>query len=194
LKPGTLTHIALDQHLTQNLKKPNSDCLNNNDKDWFKQFDNSNKNLSCSLIKNGIYSQSFCLLLCEKLNKGDPINDCDKDIKPEFVYQINFNISSDNCSKLCPKQCENLAYYCEYFQTDYPSNFYSQIILKSQLAERNKLNSSQEVAEFLSNILHVKVYYKKSTYIMTIEVLKVTFNDLLASLGGEIGLCLGNIL
>jgi hypothetical protein len=193
LRPGSEIHIAVERTFSHNLKKKDSDCVSVNFESWPQQLDN-NKTLEnlfkTTINKNGCYSQSYCLLLCEKLNKCDSLDDCVIDIEPQFVSDLNHNIN-DNCSKLCPKQCENVEYESEYSLTNYPSRFHSKIILNSQLAKSNKLKKIEEEAEFLSNIFYLKVYYKKKTYIVITEVRKISFNDLLANLGGQLGLFLG---
>ena len=205
LNVGTLTNIAVHKTYSSKLPSPYSECTDNlND---MNSYDSEYYRMTMST--NNSYRQSDCFDLCYQnyLNKKCKCYDAlvrsiDILLMPcitanETVCQIEtlkyFSTKSNEiCADQCPAECYTTTYSFKSSIQAYPSQSYAYSMLKdaSLLARfENKTNLDYETLK--ENILAVNVYFEALESTMIDEGKQMELVDLIASIGGTMGLFLG---
>ena len=206
LSPGYETDIVINQVEFNRLSKPYSDCIidtsspNSFDSNLYKSTFNSIK----------VYRQKFCLQLCyqeyliEKCNCSDinvptlsgvdqPCLDeeslnCALARYNEFYTGTNLN---QKCIDECPQECNSVNFNLATLQADYPSKFYSELIIAANNNSSRNLTTYEDVK---TSTLSVNIYYDDLIKTLINEVEPQTIDGLIANFGGIIGLCIGSSL
>jgi hypothetical protein len=205
LNVGTMTYIAVHKTYSSKLPFPYSDCTDNlND---IGSYDSEYFRMTMST--NNSYRQSDCFSLCYQiyLNKKCKCYDAivrsvDFSLVPcintkEAICQIEtmkyFSTKSNEiCADQCPAECYTTTYSFKSSTQAYPARSYAYSLLKdeSMLARfENKTNVDYETLK--ENILAVNVYFEALESTTIDEGKQMEMVDLIAGIGGTLGLFLG---
>jgi hypothetical protein len=107
-----------------------------------------------------------------------------------FAFYSNINA---RCSSECPRECESEKFGLAVSSSDYPSRAYADLLVNhSTQLSRFFPNKSTTTYDLLrEHLLAVNVYYTDMQYTSIEEVEKLEFIDLVAGIGGTMGLFLG---
>lgn len=96
------------------------------------------------------------------------------------------------CGDNCPLECEAVTYWTSTSSAVYPSDIYaSKMVNNEYLQWSYDLPSNMTIEELRSNILSINVHYASLSYQSFSEVEKTSVVDLVAGIGGTLGLFLG---
>lgn len=202
-----LSNVAVSREIISKKESPYSECLNDLDK-----LDSFDSELFRTIIKTGKkYRRMDCYDLCYQKSAIKECKCQDVTILPlsqsiEFCIdfdklQCNFQnfvnfCSSDvkqKCSGECPFECESIKYRLSTNYLNYPTESYANILL-SDASIRNKFgenNSKISFERLKRNILSVNVFYDELKYVSFQELEKTSTIDLVAGIGGTLGLFIG---
>ena len=163
-----------------------------------------------TLSTNFTYAQDSCFLYCSQYYSAEVCN-CSApwsiyqrsgyrtcttaDLKcfNNFYYHVFTigNFINNKCLDKCPLACHNHHY--EIFQSIfvYPELFYFEQKLKSVLQLDSSSKQSVTAQRIKSNIVKLSVYYDSFSYKEVKEEAKISWDTLLASIGGHLHLFLG---
>lgn len=199
---GFETNILVDRIFAQKLPEPYSDCqtLNNLQN---KQILHSFSSLNAS------YNQQDCFGICFQIYM---IENC-KCYDPTFLYvetsygpcatveetYCNFekfsSFFSEHIQDKCPDctlECDSWRYHLTNSFTNYPTKAYAHQLMKNPIV-RSKFQEPDQVTyeELKKKLLFLNIYYDELKYATIIEIEKTSFLDLIASVGGTMGLFIG---
>lgn len=213
LKPGTQTEVMLNRMVIKKLPMPFNDCV---DESVDSSFVSYTQELTMRTF--GYYDQEICRqlfyqrLLVAQCNCYDSrfvfmfdtsakLYSCTQLLLPNACYKqmrSRFLANTLNSSNECPSGCESINYKPLLHYSEYPSDFYKQILVKNdevvdKLAATRDKKELKKVSEldFRSSLLMVDVYFESDSYTKITEVPETSFSQLLANLGGQFGLFLG---
>lgn len=97
------------------------------------------------------------------------------------------------CGDLCPLECDSVIFSQYTSFSDYPSEIYAKSLISNpKIQSFYSSNLSQLTYESLKrNILQINVYYGDLGYERYEEISKMSWIDLISSIGGTLGLFLG---
>jgi hypothetical protein len=211
ISPGTTTKISIDKVSLKKEQKPYSECTANLNKvdsyksDIYRRSFFSNISYSyidckfvclqkmfdeeckCQIANMFIYSNRnrFCLdnLTIETIN-----NDFDCLNK---VY-TTFSKSSEYIEKCdCPIECEKTYYMTKNSIAEFPTLTYSQYLKNFSLIQLKYPNITYE--KIKKSVARIEIFYDELKQITISEKIKTEMSDLIANLGGTLGLFLGII-
>ena len=177
---GVRTNIGINRLFIKKKQKPYSDCISD--------FENYRSELVQAILKTGYnYRQIYCLDLCfqsyliEKADCQDPGRVQLHDSKPCLSYdQVQFLNRSyfefwsihlkDYCGSKCPLECDSVQYIKSISQ-----------------ANIKRLDNSNGKDTNLS----LNIFYDSLSYTQIEEMVNIEFVDLMANIGGTLGLFLG---
>ena len=107
---------------------------------------------------------------------------------------VNFfhNINTDQdfqCSLDCPLECETIEYSVSTLTSLYPTDYYAKFILPYYY--QNKFNNTLPSISYYRSFAKINIYYEKLQYTKTSELASMTLPNLVANIGGYMGLCGG---
>jgi hypothetical protein len=187
---------------------PYSDCV--------EDVDNSQSS-STSLFKStlklvGRYNQKYCLQLCSQryliakcqcydvtLPKMDSTTSpCDLNQALTCMQDayVGFYSSDDasSCFTECPQECNSVYFGLKLSRADFPSPFYGELLLNYSKNNPNNVRNFSSYAQIKRSILAVNIYYDDVSYTQVDESPARTFEQLIADIGGIVGLCIGGSL
>lgn len=180
IRPGTETNLVITREIFYKLKSPYSDCL----ADVFSMNSYDSEFYRDSIIRYGIYRQKLCLNRCA-VNRSLSSNLLlDYESFKQNPTDINNHFNSEEykkCLEMCPMECESVNYRTSVNIADYSNDNY----LKMLFTTRNR---TQVVK---NNVLLVNLYFETITYTQIKEIAEMPFSNLLANIGGKLGLFLG---
>lgn len=205
---GTTANIALSREFIYKVERPYSDCvrdltsLNSYDSELYRKVIQSGKEYrqkDCF----GLCFQKYLLNEC-KCQESSFIKYSDRkscfwnlsDLICNYEKYLKF-FSKDvrqECSDECPLECDSVSYSLSSSYLSYPTRAYSDILLNDpkMQAKFTQFNYSLFTHERLKeNILSLNVYYDQLKYTTIREMIKTTPSDLVAIVGGILGLFLG---
>ncbi|RNA37800.1 amiloride-sensitive sodium channel subunit gamma-like [Brachionus plicatilis] len=203
LPVGTSAEIGIKRTFYRKLSEPFSKCVINasefteNDPESYKQA-----------VSSGSYTRKkcfeFCLqikLIIPKCNCSDPqistsnikVGFC-KTIKQTLcVEEVRKQFDSEDlsltCDKECPVSCDTMEYSYHQSFSDYPTQYYYEIIKKQDNLKNKFENLTFD--SFKQNTLMVNVFYQELSSTLIKETELIRLQDLAASIGGLLGLFLG---
>lgn len=96
------------------------------------------------------------------------------------------------CLEECPVECDTVSYFIEMSSAHYPSDYYIKL-LKANGTRSTKIKFDANISEqtLKENILYVRIFYADLTYDTITQVAQITFDQLLGTIGGQLGLFIG---
>ena len=188
---NTETDFVVNRNFITKLGYPYGNCQN------------SNINKSYLGIK---YNQKYCFSVCIQnltvntcncSNLWLPIIDKSTNIcysEDDIQCMVNFfhNINTDQdfqCSLDCPLECETIEYSVSTLTSLYPTDYYAKFILPYYY--QNKFNNTLPSISYYRSFAKINIYYEKLQYTKTSELASMTLPNLVANIGGYMGLCGG---
>lgn len=110
-----------------------------------------------------------------------------------FLYFFSNQELKAQCEPRCPLECESQTFKLTISSSDFPTRAYAnQLVNHSSLLDRFYANASLVTYEQLkSNLLALEIYYADMKYTYIEEIEKTSFLDLVAGVGGTLGLFIG---
>lgn len=200
LSTGFSFDISIQQLFNNKLSKPYGMCI----KDLSSQSSYDSQLFRETIMIMGKYEQKLCLLFCLQQfisiscncydpmgpeNKNYPV--CNESKCIEQAY-INFvDKSSKECFNECPVECESTSYDYRITQSDFPAEFYSQILIEfDKMYPWLKRNFSSK-ENLKKTTLALNVFYNDIGYTIVNEIPSKTFEQFISEIGGLMGICLG---
>ena len=206
LNVGMTTNIALHKTYTSKLPIPYSDCtdelndINSYDSEYYRIIMNTNYS----------YTQSDCFDLCYQksvMNQCDcydgSIGFFDRDQHPCTnsnetscqieIYLTFFNMGYEKlCANQCPLECHSTSYSSTASYSVFPTMAYAYSLIKDKSFLSRFENSTNVNYETIKqNILSVNIYFDRLESTTIQEGKQTEFVDLVAGIGGTLGLFLG---
>jgi hypothetical protein len=167
-----------------------------------------------SILKSKLrYSQTACYLSCYQISLVEKCNCYDlampywpilNSTKPCLTYndiicdQSEFSkfFSQDVkkiCSNECPLECETMSYSTSVSSLSYPSEAYASALMKNPKVQAKFGDNTSAITyeRLKKTLVALNIYYETLSYKKLIEVEKLNFVDLIANIGGTLGLFLG---
>lgn len=204
LPVGMASNIAISREFIYKYEQPYSECVRDildrsfNSELYKKIIESANK----SYRRKDCYDLCFQKYLikkckCQEMSflKYSNITGCFnlEDFLCSFASYGEFYSKNvkEICDLYCPLECDSVSYSLKSTFTDYPAPVYAKILLNDsnivQRFEGKKLNF-----EILKrNILSANIYYDELKYTSIREMVKTSESDLVAIVGGILGLFLG---
>ncbi|CAF0942247.1 unnamed protein product [Brachionus calyciflorus] len=205
LSTGHETDIVVSKTYFQKLPKPYSDCV---------QDSNATKNFDSDLYREtikifGQYDQKSCINLCFHKSILDvcgcyyPDQNIIKnltqacDIDKGYKCYLNFSASygesksSIECIDKCPEECESVKYSLQMSHADYPTPFYAEFFMAYDYFINNGSRNFISYSNVKESTLAVNVYFDDIGYTIVEEKPSKTIEQLVADIGGFLGLCIG---
>ena len=153
------------------------------------------------------YSEEFCFLLCIQdqiiktcgcadvflptFNNASTLYCFNSlnDVNCMKLYINNFSSSVDlsTCKTACPFECNSTEFRISSYQALYPTSSYIDILYSYSQNQSLNLNYN-EVAQAFTK---VNIYYHTMQYTTTVQTAQLQLSDLMANIGGNLGLFLG---
>ena len=210
LTVGLSSNYIINRVFTKQYEKPYSDCVVLEEN---RLIDESlaDRSLFDQVVKTGYsYSQSACLTLCQQefiakdcgcLSPGIYYTIADLDwcyeknqskcADQKYLQFLTSDYIYDTCLPKCPLECS-------YIQlvTTISTFLTSNISLSTSTVFPNpnfysKYGEQIEENELTNNVIQIGVYYETLSYMQVEEEPKMSFEDLIGSLGGHLHLFLG---
>ncbi|CAF0707240.1 unnamed protein product [Brachionus calyciflorus] len=205
LSTGHETDIIVSKTFFQKLSKPYSDCV----KDL-----NSTESFGSEVYKEtikifGQYEQKVCINLCfhksvfERCGCYYPDQKIIKNISQACDHSFGFKcyldfaasfgeskISSE-CIDKCPEQCQSVKYNLQFSNANFPTPSYADFFIAYDSEINNNLRSFYSYSNVKESTLAVNVYFDDIGYTLVEEKASKTLEQLVADIGGFLGLCIG---
>ena len=209
---GELSNIIISRTFINKLAKPFSDCQSNlNDPDAF------DSEIYRAIIKsNKTYCQKICFDLCLQkrwietcgcyipfINKLNSSNKCDSVNEVQCGLSLTESFFKKNiykiCSPYCPLECNDITYSLSVSHSDFPNPNYAEILKKKPIIQskfqKSKVFTNESLIvdnnELKKSIAAITIYYDDLKYTLISQIPKMSFEDLLANIGGQLGLFIG---
>ncbi len=98
------------------------------------------------------------------------------------------------CSSLCPLECDSITYDLSTSTANYPTRVYSKLLKKQQKITKYFKDEEVTFEKLKESLLALDINYAELKYTYISESKSKTIIDLIASIGGTIGLFLGTSL
>ena len=205
IKPGTFTEISMKKKIIDRLPYPYSNCQNEFPSEWpeseilkekgilYREKDCSYICMQKEIIKTcscyDLWYENFDASLEPCMNKTQ--TDCANNIFDK-VYQFGH---SEDCLSVCLPECYSVVYETSLTAADYPPrNYYEESlkekpIIKDLFGREQIKNYSFELLK--ERVISLKIYFNDLYYTKFSEKEKVNLVDLIANIGGTLGLFLG---
>lgn len=134
----------------------------------------------------GCYSALF-----NKLESLSPCHTTEENrcnLKYHIVFY--FNMSKILCTTDCPVECNSIDYQYKLSFSTYPSKPYAEALIEDNLMNFSEMNKS-DYEDLQTKIVKFNVYYDNFDFENYYEVAKMSPYDLLAYIGGTLGLFIG---
>ena len=194
--PGLYTNVAMKKTISTNLPKPYNDCFDS---------DSVNTVLANEMKRHNItYDRHNCFTLCKQMivieNLGcydmrypslfnaKPCSD-----KTSYEKLKKIDLDLNKCENECPFECETTIYETDISYVDYP-NMIEYYFLKIDLDERFKnvfSNNDYSFNDVKQIIARFRIFFDPMTFKKISQSPSMTFFDLVANIGGALGLFLG---
>jgi len=201
LNPGNEIGVAISRTFSQKTPQPYSECTDlttftsaysqilKDSNRTYSQFEcfrlclqhNINQMCGCYYTKNLQVLRH--LPKCSNLTELNCIN----------MQQSNF-IIDEECSVQCPLECNTITYDAQLSSVDYPSkNLYENLRKNLSFVQEfeNYTGDAFSLESMRENVISLKVFYPFTRYTLITESPKINFYDLLAQIGGSLGMLLG---
>lgn len=199
LSPSMHASITLTREKIENLPDPYSSCVND------ETFENE---FSIEMRKNGLkYSRQNCLMYCKQKLNMEHFQCYDlrlpkfsnSELKPcmfkKTFKKLNYpSYNFTQCNSVCPFACKTTTFDVSISYSNYPS--YSSFLLDSGFWFNSLQNSgldmkSLDYAVYKQTVISVGIYFDHLKTVYATETPGSTLVDLIANIGGTIGLFTG---
>ena len=203
LATGFETDIWISQQQISKLSRPYSNCIEN----IFALNSFDSYLLRQCITIFGRYQQKTCLLLCyhEYVKQkcgcyssdafNITINQACNYTLSSCVFEANAEFHQKSqyvkCFDLCPIECKSVNYNFKTFKSDFPAPFYGKILIEHQKIWPNLARNVTTFKDIKDTVLAVNVFYNDISLNLIKEYPAKTFEQLVAEIGGFLGLCLG---
>jgi hypothetical protein len=197
---GQGNEITIRRINTLKLGEPFNECIKNT-----KSIDSFHSSLYKYILNSTKYSytQQYCLDLCEGRETFKYFNISKKidSLLNTYFKLTSLNISSQDlinffstkviniaklCYQECPLECDSIDYQYSVSSVDMDIEQFLQYILQS-----NGINLLDFLNNNNENFISIRIYYDKASYTRINEIPKIEIVDLIANIGGNLGLFLG---
>lgn len=206
ISPGSYTNIVIGRTKIKQMPKPYSNCIedlntiDSFDSEYYRKVFRSNLTYSqteCfyAFIQSEIFKKCNCFdstvnIIAENQNYCETVDE----ILCSFTYYREITTSNykEKISEYCPLECETITYSIQKSHGTYPSTSYAIDLAKSEKIIElfgNKSDISQE--ELKENILAINIYYENMKQTEITENASISWDGLVGSIGGTLGLFLG---
>ena len=121
---------------------------------------------------------------------------------PPCPYPYSFDLDIAECLKQCPHECNSVTYSQRVSFSEYPSRNYMEFLIKNNVYLSNVLfppdqhdpNTTSRFDDLVlarDSLAKIFVYFDEIKYTKISEEISVTFFDLIANIGGTLGLFIG---
>ena len=211
---GEETNIGVERNFYNKLSTPYSDCVI--DPTSLSSSTSKLYQLILTSVGEKRYRQKYCFKLCYQI---EVVNNCScYDAAYVNTNKTNRNIlachQTENllckesvasyfsrtgwntlCLDQCPIECKQVTYKTSLHSASYPSDTYIQYLLQQSSFTSKYSTSIQNSSEFKSiisnSIAKINIFYSDISYIVFTEAPTFTWEDLLGSIGGALGLFIG---
>lgn len=202
---GTLANIAVSREFSSKLKQPFSECIED-----IESYAEQSVYVKTLLETNYGYSQNECFSVCFQQTLVDACHCYDlntpfwnkKGVR-ECLSLKDIDCFGENLQKFfsqdvkqlcpeCPLECESVSFSSSVSAVNYPSAVYGDA-LKNNAAIWAKFGNRTNLTldELRRNILAINIFYSELSYKKFSELEKMSVVDLIAAVGGTLGLFLG---
>jgi len=199
---GKQTNIEIRKTLTTKAPSPHSQCQDLNDFEsnsfnYIKLLNTTYRQRDCKdfcvqefiVEKCDCFSTLLPVLLINNNNKAKL--PCLNKTQFICVDKYFFNVQSrtkatEACELECPLECDTITYEWSMSTLDYPS-----VTLFNSIRNNSKLYTNFSLNEYKESHLVLNVYYPSVEQLEIIEIPNTSFAELLANLGGVLGIFLG---
>ncbi|RNA44513.1 Acid-sensing ion channel 2 [Brachionus plicatilis] len=206
LPTGFETDIWISKQHVSKLPSPFSNCIQNIFS--LDSFDSYLYEKCVNLLDR--YQQKTCLLLCYHEYVKQQCGCYSPD-----AFNITFNQACENtnsmaigcvfeayakfhqtgesskCSHLCPIECNSDNYNFRTFLADFPTPFYAKVLIEHGKINPNLVRNFTTFQNVKDSVLAVNVFYNDISLNVIKEYPAKTFEQLVAEIGGFLGLCVG---
>jgi hypothetical protein len=201
LKTGTHTNIVLKTVFNEREPEPYSECKKEITSESYKNMINMGKTYektNCELfcIQKKIIDECGCFYLYyDKIDSSTKpcAEDSDITCTKSFFAKVISGIKDIDCRSECPPECSKVSYDFYSSSSDFPSQKHYELLVKKSSVNSTITGDGIQVnyEEVKKRIVSVSIYFKELSYTKISESPKTSAVDLIASIGGTFGLCLG---
>jgi hypothetical protein len=202
---GFITYVLIDREFKLTLPKPFSNCEIDSTSAKFRE--NSELYNLIGQSKYG-YSQQFCYTQCaqkyyiKKYNCALPFifslynaSSCSSnftDLLPQNDNLLTKNYYNEECSRVCPLECNQTLYKTSTTQVQLVGNRFMKRIKNNLNLASDFINRTlSDTSTIEKSVVTVKLFYGSLSYTLTSESPQMDLVSLLASIGGNLSLFLG---
>jgi hypothetical protein len=203
IEMGKQTNIEIRKTLTSKAPSPHSQCQDLNDFEsnsfnYVKYINTTYRQRDCK----DFCMQEFIIEKCDCFFTLLPVllvNNNNNKAKMPCLNKTQFNCvdsyflnvqsrtkATEKCELECPLECDTITYDWSMSTLDYPSTN-----LFNTIRNNSKFYSNYSFTEYKESHLVLNVYYPSVEQLEIIEIPKTSFAELLANLGGVLGIFLG---
>lgn len=198
---GKQVNIAVQREFISKKAKPYSECTEN-----LNSIDSFDSDLYRAIIQSGkSYKREMCYDLClqEKIIENCKCQDLITFSFPNISFCRNLpdifcdykefaSFYADNidekCGMKCPLECDAIKYPVTLTYLDYPTEaYYNKLIKESRFKNLRPITFEK----LKNRLIFLNIYYSEFQYKKIQEVEKMTIIDLVAGIGGTLGLFIG---
>jgi len=162
VKPNTETSLKVYRETFKKLSRPYSDCIEKNDSpDSFDSF-----NYKDAFFNSSLYRQKVCMNRCGNKKNRQTQN---KSYKEDYM----------SCLEACPLECTSTRFLITPNFASYPIDNYAKLLKSTKTVLKN-----MTLSEIKKSVLAVNVVYDSMSFTMIDEKPALTFETLLANIGG----------
>ena len=206
ISTGMQTNIHLDKLRIHKINKPYGECTKS-----LLSIDSYDSYLYRITFEtfNQTYQQNDCLNMCLQEEivsslgcystffpySSTTVEPCLEKSQITFVFLIiNTFYNGENinqCLDDCPLECESESYSITSSFQDYPSEIYANFLSNQKPILERYGNQTPSYSDLKSSFLKLNINYQNLQYTLIEESQKTTWIDLVANIGGTLGLFLG---
>ncbi|RMZ95378.1 acid-sensing ion channel 4-like [Brachionus plicatilis] len=206
LAPGTFSNIVFKRTMTKLKPQPYSECIDNLknidsfDSEYYRKVFRSNltyRQIECfhAYIQSEIYDKCKCDDINFNLiaEHSAPCLTIDQQLCGLVTYnKITLSNYKSKLKNYCPLECESVK--LDFFKSEnlYPSYSYGKKLGENdKIKDLLKRNETITIKQLQSNILAISFYYERIVQTEITESASITWDGLISSIGGTLGLFLG---
>lgn len=183
LMPGQRTSIMFNRLEMQKLSSPYSNCI----MDVYSNTTLNTVEYRKTMASSETYNQRICIQVC-LVNFNNTGQEAMHGFYISDMIIFFTNAQYDYCVNACPEECVKINFDA---QIDYAS-FVNDNYLKSLLETNAYLKSlNRSLNQLKRSILSVNLNYKSLTTRVITETPDISFSQLIANIGGQLGLWIG---
>jgi len=206
---GLSTNLMISRDWDRKLSSPYNDCL----QDLASLVSIDPILYKLLIYGNYSYTRNYCIDLCKDVEVLNQCNCTQGFVLPDRmqcsdnVFKIPVNDFGENCIEkvnnnfykkefkkclpLCPRECEAFTYEVSLSFSEYPSDSYLEVILNKPLLLSKFPVDKQNKENIKKSVIAINVFYRDLHYTEVSQLPKSAIADILASLGGNLGLFMG---